>query len=411
MVIAIKLFPHQDRALNETYENNRVAYYLDMGLGKTFVGSEKMWELNTPFNLVICQKSKIDDWKKHFEDHYRYHVIVFDQQKIEKIPPESVLIINYDKVWRRPELLKLKNFTLMLDESSMIKNESSNRTKYILKLNADNVILLSGTPTGGKYEELWSQLHLLGWKINKKLFLKQFVVQEWDDLNQKYKITGYKNVDRLKAKLKKHGAIFMKTEEVFDLPKVNDQIVKIPCTKEYQQFAKDHIIEIGGDLLIGDTPTSKKLYLRQLAGSYNQNKLHYLKDLIDSTNDRIIIFYNFKKEYASLVDMIDKPISTVNGDLKDLSAYEEYENSVTLIQYQAGAMGLNLQKANKIVYFTLTDKSELFEQSKKRIHRIGQDKPCFYYYLLTAGSIEWRMLDVLKERKDYTDALFEKEEM
>lgn len=109
--------------------------------------------------------------------------------------------------------------------------------------------------------------------------------------------------------------------------------------------------------------------------------------------------------------MIDKPISTVNGDLKDLSAYEEYENSVTLIQYQAGAMGLNLQKANKIVYFTLTDKSELFEQSKKRIHRIGQDKPCFYYYLLTAGSIEWRMLDVLKERKDYTDALFEKEEM
>lgn len=410
-MIYIKLFKHQEEVLNDTYDYNKVAYYLDMGLGKTFVGSEKMWELNTPYNLVICQKSKIGDWVTHFKDHYDYEVIVFNQQSVEKIPPESVLIVNYDKVWRRPELKKLKDFTVMLDESSMIKNESSNRSKFILKLNADNVILLSGTPTGGKYEELWSQLHLLGWDIKKKMFLKHFVVQEWDDLNQKFKITGYKNVDRLKKKLRKYGAVFMKTDEVFDLPKYNDVIVKIPSTKEYLEFAKHHIIEIGDELLVGDMATIKKLYLRQLAGVYNQNKLNYVKDLIDSTNDRIIIFYNFKKEYEALTQLTDKPLSTINGDLKDLLAYEEKENSVTLIQYQAGAMGLNLQKANKIVYFTLTDKSELFEQSKKRIHRIGQDRPCFYYYPLTKGSIEWRMKEVLGERKDYSDELFEGEEM
>ena len=92
---------------------------------------------------------------------------MFDKQQLEHIPPESVLIINYDKVWRRDELKKLKDFTIMLDESSMIKNEKSNRSKFILGLNAENVILLSGTPTGGKYEELWSQLHLLGWNISK----------------------------------------------------------------------------------------------------------------------------------------------------------------------------------------------------------------------------------------------------
>src|SRR5690606_13372119 len=154
----IKLYPHQERVLNKTYNFNRVAYYLDMGLGKTFVGSEKMWELNTPYNLVICQKSKIQDWYEHFKEYYpEYEVIIFDQQLIEKVPEDSVLIINYDKVWRRPELHKLKNFTMILDESSMIKNENSNRSKFILQLNPDNVILLSGTPTGGKYEELWSQ--------------------------------------------------------------------------------------------------------------------------------------------------------------------------------------------------------------------------------------------------------------
>ena len=95
-----------------------------------------------------------------------------------------------------------------------------------------------------------------------------------------------------------------------------------------------------------------------------------------------------------------------NGEIKDLKAYEESEDSVTIVQYQAGAMGLNLQKANKIIYFTLTDKSELFEQSKKRIHRIGQEQPCFYYILMCKGSVEEIILKTLEMRKDFTDELF-----
>ena len=73
-------------------------------------------------------------------------------------------------------------------------------------------------------------------------------------------------------------------------------------------------------------------------------------------------------------------------------------------------MGLNLQKANKIIYFTLPLSSELFEQSKKRIHRIGQDRPCFYYILMCRNSIEERILKTLEMRQDYTEALFEKDE-
>ena len=57
----MQLFKHQQKALDETRDFNRVAYYLDMGLGKTFVGSEKLKELNSKTNLLICQKSKVDD--------------------------------------------------------------------------------------------------------------------------------------------------------------------------------------------------------------------------------------------------------------------------------------------------------------------------------------------------------------
>ena len=151
------------------------------------------------------------------------------------------------------------------------------------------------------------------------------------------------------------------------------------------------------------------MYARQLCGQYCKDKLQAFEDLIFSTNERLIVFYNFNEELSLLQQIALKKtpnISVVNGSRKDLQAYFLYDDSITFIQYQAGAMGLNLQKANHIVYFTLTDKSELFEQSKKRIHRIGQERTCFYHYLLCRNSVEMDVLETLRMRKDYTDELF-----
>ncbi|WP_242851981.1 DEAD/DEAH box helicase [Clostridium tetani] len=407
----IKLYPHQERALKETKEFNRVGYFLDMGLGKTFVGSEKLKELHANTNLVICQKSKLDDWKEHFKTHYpEYNTFIYS--KTREIPSNSVVIINYDLVWRRPELSQLENFTLMLDESSLIKNSTSKRTKFIMKLKASNVILLSGTPTGGKYEELHSQLTLLGWKISKKLYWQQFINSISMDIGgfKVPKIIGYKNVDRLKKKLHDHGAIFMKTEEVFDLPEQVEMPVLVENTKEYKKFKKDRLITIDNTELVGDTSLTKMLYLRQLSSQYNPNKLDKLKELLESTEDIIIIFYNFKSEIEQIKDLcerLEKPVSIVNGQTKDLSNYKSKDNTVVLVQYQAGAMGLNLQKSNKIIYYSLPLASELFEQSKKRTHRIGQTRTCMYWYLITKDSLEEQIFEILKERRDYTNKLFE----
>ena len=143
--------------------------------------------------------------------------------------------------------------------------------------------------------------------------------------------------------------------------------------------------------IVGDTTLTKMLYERQLCGQYNSGKLEAFRDLIDSTDDRLIVFYNFNAELDAMqgvCDELEKPFSVVNGNIKDLTHYDDTDNSVTFIQYQAGAMGLNLQKANKIIYFTPPLSSELFEQSKKRTHRIGQNKPCYCYKLICKNSIE-----------------------
>lgn len=408
----MKLYQHQERALEETKDFNRVGYFLDMGLGKTYVGSEKLKELNTNVNLIVCQKSKLQDWYEHFKTFYPdYNTFIYS--KTREIPDKAVIIINYDLVWRRTELLKLRNFTLMLDESSCIKNASSNRTKFILKLRPENVILLSGTPVGGKYEELHTQCKLLGWNITKKAFWETYINYINIDMgNFKIpKVIGYKNVDRLKEKLREYGSVFMKTEEVFDLPEQIEQTIFVENTKEYRKFKKNRVITINDKELLGDTSLTKMLYLRQLASQYNKNKLAALEDLLDSTEDRLIIFYNFNEELEQIKKSCkDKPISIINGKTKELKNYDRCNDSVTLVQYQAGAMGLNLQKANKIIYYSLPLASELFEQSKKRTHRIGQTKTCFYYYLITKDSLEEDILNTLKLRKDYTDKLFEEME-
>lgn len=440
---------HQQKVLDQTEDCNRVAYYLDMGLGKTFVGAEKVYLLNNDVNLVICQKSKIDDWVEHFNTYYPDYAVfdltkktqevrfreLIDTKDIYNSGLQIVGVINYDLVFRRSYISHITNFTLLLDESSLISNETAKRSKFILKLKPESVVLLSGTPTAGKYERLWSQLKLLGWDINKKAFYASYVQTEWIDTGQGFKqeiITGYKNVEHLKKKLAQYGAVFMKTEEVIELPEQIEQKIYQKVTSEYKFFTKHSYLELdtvnlvrfkddsdyyGTDVtprleLIGDNSLTKTLYCRQLCGQWHKEKLEAFRDLLESTEDRLIVFYNFNEELTRLrkiCESLNREVSFVNGSGRSMYAYECVQNSVTFVQYQAGAMGGNYQKANKIVYFTLPlgkGSCDLWEQSKKRIHRIGQKKPCFYYYLLVQGSFEEKNLAALQEGKELTDELF-----
>ena len=426
----MELLEHQKQALTASRGLNRVAYYWDMGLGKTFIGAEKLIDLKTQTNLVVCQKTKIADWMEHFQKYYPFatlydltkkngvEVFICENQAEYMNSEPNILIgfINYDLIFRRRDLTLLSGFTLLLDESSLIQNDKAKRSKFILNLHPANVILLSGTPVSGKYENLWSQIHLLGWDISEKLYQKQYVnwiLTEEDEAGFRHWIVDrenpYKNVDRLKSKMREHGAFFLKTEECFSLPEQIFIPVSVPTTKEYRKFRKKKLVEVGEQTLVGDNVFKERLYSRMLCGQFNKKKLEAFSDLLQSTNERLIVFYNFNSELVELTKLIEeagKPVSFMNGATKDLIAYENESDSVTLIQYQAGAMGLNLQKANKIIYFTLTDKSELFEQSKKRIHRIGQNQPCFYYLMICKNSVEEVMLKTLEERRDFTDELF-----
>ena len=416
--------PHQLEALELTKDKPRVAYYMGMGCGKTYVGCEQMLRYGNEYNLCIVQKSKIEDWVQHFKTYTDMDVIDYTKPKAEIRP--GIIVVTYGMVWRRPEFLELKDFTLILDESSKVQHKGTRKkpvkqTQFILSLRPKNVVLLSGTPCNGKYENLYSQIKLLGVNITKTFYWNRYIDYELVD-NVKWvggtfvrgkpypNVLGYKNVEELKSNLRKSGAVFMLSDDVLDLPEQTEQIINVKATPEYKKFRKSNVVTIDGIEYVGDTTLTKMLKERQLCSFLNKHKMDVLSDLMESTEDRLIVFYNFQDEFvriSQLCDKLGKKMSYVNGQGRDLDTYEKDPSSVTLVQYQAGAHGLNLQKANKMIMFSLPLSYELYDQAKARIHRLGQKNCTKYWYLITENSIEGHILDTLKTGHDYTVALFE----
>lgn len=408
------LFAYQQAALDRVDGKRRCAFYHDMGLGKTFTGAEKLmsdrcWKRA----LVVCQKSKVADWVDHFEAHYDMPVVDLTKQDVCR-DVEGVMVVNYDLIWRRPQLMELDDIALMFDESSLVQNATSKRTKAAMKLagKADMLVLLSGTPVDGKYERLWTQLRMLGWGIDEKLFWRQYVESE-TTMREGFpitKVTGYKNEERLVRKMKELGCDFLKTDDVIDLPDQRFIRVDVPMSEYYRKFAKTNVITAFGRDFVGDTVFGDLTAKRQLAAAYSPAKLEAFGDLLDGTSKRLVVFYNFDVELEGLTEELAKrgrPYGVLNGKKHDLSPFFDTDDGVALIQYQSGAMGVNLQQADTCVYFSPPLASSLFEQSKKRIHRVGQDKPCTYYELVSKGTVEEKIYDTLAMRHDYTERLFE----
>lgn len=407
------LFAYQQAALDRVDGKRRCAFYHDMGLGKTFTGAEKlMSDRSWKRALVVCQKSKVTDWVDHFEAHYDIPVVDLTKQDVCR-DAEAVMVVNYDLIWRRPQLMELDDFALMFDESSLLQNATSKRTKAAMKLagKADTLVLLSGTPVDGKYERLWTQLRMLGWRIDEKLFWRQYVESE-TTMREGFpitKVTGYKNEERLVRKMKGLGCDFLKTDDVIDLPDQRFISIDVPMSEYYRKFTKTNVITAFGRDFVGDTVFGDLTAKRQLAAAYSPAKLEAFGDLLDGTSKRLVVFYNFDVELEGLTEELVKrgrPYGVLNGKAHDLSPFFDTDDGVALIQYQSGAMGVNLQQADTCVYFSPPLASSLFEQSKKRIHRVGQDKPCTYYELVSKGTVEEKIYDTLAMRRDYTEKLF-----
>lgn len=421
-MILMRLYGFQQRILNSIEGRTRCALFCEMGLGKTIMSTEHVLSIAKDDEdiIVICQKSKVRDWVIHWREHYSRPVC--DYTRIDPKNPKHqskgmVIVVNYDIIWRRP-IFKEWKAHLIIDESSLIQNDTAKRTRFIMGMRPLSVTLLSGTPCSGQYENLWTQVRMLGWNISKTAWWDSYVIWHLEQLGPGMprfrKVDGYKNTEHMKKKLREHGAVFMRTKEAIDLPDTVENTIHVPKTPEYKEFCKNKLITIDNRELVGDNGLTMLLRLRQLAGMYSLEKMEALEDILQATDDKIVVFYNFTDEehmIRNACTIVGRKAFTVSGSKKEEKEFHDSKDGVLIVQLQAGSYGLNLQDANRAVYYSPPLSSDQFEQSKARIHRIGQHRACFYTYLVMENSVERHIYDTLSKRADFTLQLFDKIQM
>lgn len=354
----------------------------------------------------------------------------------------SVTLINYDKVWRGGEKspYNKKYGCIILDEAHLIKNRSSQRSKFLLKLacKADYRYILTGTPIGnGQLENIWSLYcfldpYLERGRVYSKIFGGSYQVfqDRYCILNMYHKPSSYIHVKELQEIINEHS-YRVKKVDCLDLPeKLPDEIIKVDLVEKklYKKLATESaILEYE---ILAENPLSRLVKLRQLSSGYltykddkgvdsllelKTEKLSVLEEILEGypEDKKIVIFAEFKYSITKISDLLRKMkirFVTLDGEQKDKTIWRQFQADkrirVIVCQYQTASAGIDLFASDTIIYYEPTLRSNILEQSRDRIHRTGQKEKCSYIHLLTRGTVEVDIYRALAGYSDFSEALF-----
>ena len=432
----IKLYRHQEIALSYMRVNDYFALFMEQGTGKTIPSLFRILDLlksgSIEEALVVAPKSALGAWERDVE--------LFDDLDRD-ILRDSITLINYDKIWRGGDKSPYykKYGCIILDEAHLIKNRSSQRSKFLLKLAcmADYRYILTGTPIGnGQLENIYSLYcfldpYLERGRVQSRIFGGSY--QKFQDryciLNMYHKPSSYIHVKELQEIINEHS-YRVKKVDCLDLPeKLPDEVVKVDLLEKklYKKLATESaILEYE---ILAENPLSRLVKLRQLASGYltykdgtedkllelKTEKLAVLQELIEGypEDKKLVIFAEFKHSIAKISELLRKMkirFVTLDGDQKDKAIWRQFQSDkrirVIVCQYQTANAGIDLFASDTIIYYEMTLRSTILEQSRDRIHRTGQKSKCSYIFLLTKGTVEEHIYKTLSGYSDFSEKLF-----
>lgn len=399
-----------------------------MRLGKTLPTLIRILELSKGDKiqncLIVGPKAVMGAWYRDCELFNKS-----DRQHLENL----ITVINYDSVWRKNKGYDRQWDCIVLDESHKIKNRTSKRSTFLLKiaLNAKYRFILTGTPIGnGQLENIWSQYAFLKPTVVRGRVASEIfgTYRQFEDkyciLNQYWKPYRYLKVDELQDIISEYCYRVTK-EEALDLPdKLPDEIYDIEL-KEPKMYKEMHKTNVIADLdMLADNPLAKMLRLRTICSGFIKDedgrvhelkceKLEVLKDFLDGWEKKLVIFCEFRHSIDAVSGLLQKlKIKHVilDGRQKDKQIWRKFQSDekiqVIICQYQSASMGVDLFASDTVIYYEPTLSSNTLEQSRDRIHRINQTNKCSYIHFITKSSIEAAIYKALKGYNDFSEKLF-----
>lgn len=419
-----KLYDYQKRIVDSRKDYESHALFMDMGTGKTITSLALFEQSKLKKILVICIVSKREDWYDEIKSNCNIDSIILDKgtAKNKELLKKKAngYIVNFESCWRLDkDLLDLidEDWFIIVDESHKIKNTKSKIGKFMNKLRTKTYAkcILTGTPQNQGYIDYYNQLRFIDVIMMKEAqFKKEYCVYELSSFGGRYvnQLVGYKNVQELDRIINENCVFFKRDINNDMIP--TDVYVNIDKHKSYDKFKKDKVFHD----VIGDSMSAHRMGLRQMCSGFikdipiHNNKKIWLKDFLDTYDDRVVVFYNFNMELEQIKETcteLKRPYSIYNGEIKDLSVFEAEGNAVAICNYASASLGLNdLVLSNVCVMYSPTEDYINFTQSRKRIDRLGQTRKPLFYYLQTKNSIETAIYRSLKVGKSFDDKMFEK---
>ena len=418
----------------------------DMGLGKTLqllallaVEAEK--KEKTGPTLVIAPTSVVGNWAREAERfvpdlkvgvHHGSNRLKGDKL-VEWIGELDLLITSYGVAGRDYLTLGQVDWDhVVLDEAQAIKNAATKASKSVRAIRARHRIALTGTPVENRLAELRSILDFVNPGIlgSQAFFRNHFAKVIESRRDEELADAMQDRLQRLTApfvlrRLKSDPAI------VEDLPEKTEQVVTVDMTPE-QAALYTALVEamqkeledrtgIGRKGLVLSTITRIKQICNHPAhyladgspvtekGKHRSGKVAMLMELIDQaieTDQRVLVFTQYKafgdilQPYLS--DRLGQHIPFLHGGVSKTARDQmvaDFQDPngprAMILSLRAGGTGLNLTAASMVIHMDRWWNPAVENQATDRAYRIGQDRNVQVYKMITRGTMEESIQDIL----------------
>lgn len=448
-----KPLAHQIDAISRMIETNIAGVWAQCGLGKTYISIHLVKEMKKRGKfrgvLVVCPKSLVRGvWLEEVKKFSDLSVYDLTKKKIIKgktvypQPPNGFdfYIINYEQLNKKKDVIKKLDINaVFFDESSKLKNHNTItwRAANDIVEKMEYRYLLSGSPMPHGPEDAWSQIYLLDrgmslgtsyWYFMERTH-KKFTTSDGRKHFWKPTASGAKWVKDQVSKI----SLYYDKRECIDLPAF--QNIVIPCElspkqrKAYDELKKELCTIVDGEYVVAKSATSVIPKFQQITGGFAKTvddnvipfpenpKLDTLLDLVESIDDKIIIWAWFRHEieaiHKAILNLGRSCVYIYGGmNAKHIQdCIDGFKSGIEILVANQAVLGYghNLVCAHYAIVFSNPLNYELRHQSRERIERIGQKEHMFYYDLVAKDTVDEKILKGLQSHESMQKYLIKAE--
>ena len=431
------LFPYQREGALFATSAGRCLIGDDMGLGKTvqaLAASELMARLfGIDKVLIISPTSLKYQWKSEIEKFTGRTAEVIEGLNFQRRPlyrtDTFFKLLNYELVHRDlDEIREWGPDLIILDEAQRIKNWKTRTAMTVKQLRSTFAIVLTGTPLENRIEELHSLMEFVDCHHLGPLYR---FIHNHQVVDEGGKVVGYRNLETVRKSLKGVMIRRRKSEVLKQLPERLDKNLFVPLTPEQagiHEENRDIVAKIVAKwrryrfLSDADQKRMQIALARMRMAADNTYlvdhetvfgpKLDELATILDELvlqgGEKVVVFSQWLRMTELVEGVLDRlgiGFVHLNGSVPSrerkglMTRFREEKECRVFLSTDAGGVGLNLQSGSVVINLDIPWNPAILEQRIARVHRMGQTRGVRVVNMISIGSIEERILDLIRFKK------------